>query len=177
MIYVLLGYMGSGKSVLGKAFAKELSQPYTDLDTYIEKNEGMSISQIFSTRGEIYFRKKELAYLRSFLESNDDSVLSLGGGTPCSPGAMEYINGLSHTTTIYLKASVATLVERLFPERSHRPMIAHLKSEADLNDFIRKHIFERSPYYSAAQVQLVVDTGSVDYLVTELLYKLKTIRS
>ena len=172
MLYVLIGYMGSGKSVVGKGLAKKLSQPYTDLDTYTEKNENMSIPEIFSERGEIYFRKKEQEYLRSFLESYDEGVLSLGGGTPCSPGTMEFLNSFTNNRTVYLKASIETLTDRLFPEKSHRPLIAHIETENALRDFIRKHIFERSPYYSQAQIQIAVDTKSVAEIVAELLTEL-----
>ena len=83
MKIILLGYMGSGKTTLGEAIAHLKNIPFIDLDSYIAEGEKLSVQEIFSSKGEIYFRKKEALYLQEVLQKEEDMVLSLGGGTPC----------------------------------------------------------------------------------------------
>jgi len=83
MNIVLLGYMGCGKSSIGNELASKTAMEFLDLDDYIESQEKKSISQIFEDHGEIYFRKKEHLYLKEVLEKYKNSIISLGGGTPC----------------------------------------------------------------------------------------------
>ena len=83
MKIVLLGYMASGKSTIGREISKKLDMKFIDLDDYISKREKRSISEIFKVEGEIYFRKIESSYLGEILNSKDSFILSLGGGTPC----------------------------------------------------------------------------------------------
>jgi shikimate kinase len=96
----LLGYMGSGKSTVGKELARILSVPFVDLDSEIEKSENKSVSQIFDERGAIYFRKKEKLVLEEVLSSEKNTVLSLGGGTPCYFGSMNYLNNIDEVYII-----------------------------------------------------------------------------
>ena len=109
MKIVLLGYMASGKSTIGKLLSKALSMPFIDLDAYIESKEKSSIKAIFNTKGEIYFRKIEHAHLCDLLDSEKDFVLSLGGGTPCYANNMDAIVKAKQTTSFYLQASVSLL--------------------------------------------------------------------
>ena len=81
MILFLLGYMGSGKSTYGKILSNKIGTDFIDLDHYIQKNEDMSISEIFTLKGELYFRKVEHLYLKELLNIQSDVVISLGGGT------------------------------------------------------------------------------------------------
>lgn len=83
MQIVLVGYMGSGKSTVGKELSKRLKINFLDLDTYIEAKYEMSIPEIFSTKGEIFFRKVEILCLKEIFEKEEDFILSTGGGTPC----------------------------------------------------------------------------------------------
>ncbi|WP_296386838.1 shikimate kinase, partial [Winogradskyella sp.] len=83
MIVVLMGYMGSGKSTIGRELATVLNYSFLDLDDYIVDKEKASVSNIFKTKGEIYFRKKETEYLKELTDSSQHLVLALGGGTPC----------------------------------------------------------------------------------------------
>ena len=83
MKIILVGYMGSGKSTIGKMLSKNIRIPFYDLDEVIEKHEEMSIKNIFEKRGEIYFRKVESLLFQEFINKNDDFILALGGGTPC----------------------------------------------------------------------------------------------
>ena len=92
MKIVLLGYMASGKSNIGKKLSKKLSMSFIDLDDYIIEKEKMTISDIFKAKGEIYFRLIENKYLKEILLEKKDFILSLGGGTPCYANNMEEIN-------------------------------------------------------------------------------------
>ncbi|MEN3324792.1 shikimate kinase [Mariniflexile soesokkakense] len=172
MILILIGYMASGKSTLGRILAKKLNYEFLDLDDYIETNEKSTISDIFKTDGEIYFRKKETHYLRELLESKNNLVLSLGGGTPCYSNNMELILSANHTKSIYLKASIPTLITRLKNEKSKRPLIAHIETDELLAEFIGKHLFERSQFYSLANTTVTTDNKTESHIVEELILQL-----
>lgn len=163
---VLIGYMGSGKSSIGKLFAKKNNLYFIDLDTYIEQKENMSITEIFNNKGEIYFRKKEHTYLKEILDSKQEFILALGGGTPCYTGNMELLL-TQNITTVYLKASINTIVQRLTNEKSERPLVARLNAD-DLHEFIAKHLFERNYFYNKAKYKITVDAKKVTDIVTEL---------
>ncbi len=166
MLIVLLGYMGSGKSLLGKELAARLNLPFTDLDAHIESEVGMSIPEIFSTRGELFFRKKEHELLRALLEAGQPQVLSLGGGTPAYAGNMDLVTEAT-PHSFYLQHSIPSLVGRLEKERSERPLIAHIP-EVELYDFIGKHIFDRAPYYSQAAHTILCDGKTVEEILSEI---------
>lgn len=172
MILILIGYMASGKSTLGRILAKKLNYEFLDLDDYIEANENTTISNIFKIEGEIYFRKKETYYLKKLLESKTNLVLSLGGGTPCYSNNMEMILNANNAKSIYLKASIPTLIARLKNEKSKRPLIAHIKTDDLLSEFIGKHLFERSQYYSLANATLTTDNKSEKDIIEALIVKL-----
>ena len=163
----LIGYMGSGKSTLGKILANNKEMNYLDLDDYIEENEEMSIPQIFESKGEIYFRKRESHYLNQVLEGFENTVISLGGGTPCYSDAMQRINN-AEGISVYINVGVSQLTERLWVEREQRPVLKHQETKEKLEEFVRKHLFERSFYYNQADVKIHVKEHSVAELVTEL---------
>ncbi len=168
MILALIGYMGSGKSLIGSGLAKSLSYQYLDLDDYIEIQEKKSIKDIFQEKGEIYFRKKEALYLKEVLENQNNTIISLGGGTPCFSGNLELIKSTENTKSIYLQTSLEELTRRLFEEREKRPLIAHLNTVEDLKDFIRKHLFERSFYYNQSDYKVVTDQKNADQICDEI---------
>jgi len=172
MIVILIGYMASGKSTIGKILAKKLHYEFIDLDDYIENEEGVSVKHIFKQKGEIYFRKLEAASLNEIVKSKNNIVLSLGGGTPCYGNNMSTILNASHVKSFYLKASIAYLVEKLKTRKSKRPLIAHLKTETELKEFIGKHLFERTSYYDKANVKISIDDKPKKEIVKELLLAL-----
>lgn len=157
MIVVLMGYMGSGKSTIGKELATILNYKFLDLDDYIAAQEGMSVSNLFESKGEIYFRRIESVYLKELLKDNTDVVIGLGGGTPCYGQNLELLLSQSNVKLIYLKLSIPLLTERLFEERKNRPLISYLDSKADLLEFVGKHLFERVAYYNKAH--FTIDTA------------------
>lgn len=166
MKIVLLGYMASGKSAVGKVLAAALNSQFIDLDEFISAREQLSITQIFETKGEIYFRKKEGVYLQELLNLNQSSVISLGGGTPCYGNNMEFIENKS--ASFYLKASIDTIFERLKNETSQRPLVAAIGTE-NLKEYIAKHLFERAPYYEGANHTILVNNKNVAQIVDEIL--------
>jgi shikimate kinase len=165
----LLGYMASGKTTVGKALADKIGFCFMDLDNYIEDKEAMSISAIFATKGEIYFRKLETRYLKELIGTKEKSVISLGGGTPCYGNNMQLLLNSQNATTIYLKASLKELVKRLMKDKDKRPLIAHIESEDALLEFVGKHLFERSTYYNLASKSIHIDNKTAQEVVEEIV--------
>lgn len=165
MKVVLLGYMASGKSAVGKLLAKDLKMQFIDLDSFIEEKENLTISELFNTKGEIYFRKKEGEYLQELLNLNENYIISLGGGTPCYGDNMEIIE--KNSKSFYLNASINTIFNRLLGETSKRPLVATL-GEENLKEFIAKHLFERNPFYDRANFTISVNDKSVQQITSEI---------
>ena len=168
---ILLGYMGCGKSTVGRHLAKQLLLPFVDLDDYLSEIHGSSVSNLFLEYGEIGFRKIEKTALNDLLASAKASVLSLGGGTPCYAENMQSVIQ-STPYTFYLSPSISTLCHRLYSEKDHRPMISHLTSKDDLQEFIAKHIFERKLFYEQANHFLYIKDETPQELVDQIIKKL-----
>jgi shikimate kinase len=166
MKIILLGYMTSGKSSVGKKIAKSLAMNFIDLDDYIIEHEKMSIPAIFKNKGEIYFRLIEHQYLKEILSLDKDFILSLGGGTPCYGNNMEEINK-EDTISIYLNGSIATLVKRLIKKKSKRPLIASLDND-QIPEFVAKHLFERRFFYEQAKMTIKIDAKTKSEVALEL---------
>lgn len=159
MVVILCGYMGSGKSLIGKKLAVELDFSFVDLDDEIERQERLTIPEIFEQKGEIKFRKLESEVMQSCLLREENMVLSLGGGTPCYGNNMEVLKHHKKTVLFYLKVNLETLTERLYKEKHSRPLIQEIKTREKLNDFIRKHLFERQYFYY--QCDVTIDTSEL----------------
>ncbi|ALR29184.1 MULTISPECIES: shikimate kinase [Chryseobacterium] len=169
MIISLVGYMGSGKSHISKILSEKLNFRLIDLDKEISRRNKLTIPEIFEKKGEIYFRKLEREALEEILASEENVVLSLGGGTPVYYNNMEIIN--HNSKSVFLKASVGTLSERLSKQKEKRPLIANI-SEENLPEFIAKHLFERNQFYNKAQFSVNTDTREPEDIVTEIIEKL-----
>ena len=166
MKIALLGYMASGKSAIGKKLAQKLNLDVVDLDAFIEEKEQMSISEIFKERGEIYFRMREGEYLQELFQVYKNCVVSLGGGTPCYGKNIQVI--LENSTSIYLKASIETIYNRLLKGAAKRPLVATVGKE-HLKEYVAKHLFERAPFYEKAHKIIKVDDKTVDENVDQIL--------
>ncbi len=166
---VLLGYMASGKSTIGKILATEVGVPFIDLDHYIEAQENKTVTEIFNEKGEIYFRLQEHKYLKELLNSKDSFILSLGGGTPCYANNMDLLNSSENTISFYLKATIKTLVDRLNNQQDQRPLVANL-SPNELKEFIAKHLFERSFYYEQAAHNIYIDEKEIATIVSDIRF-------
>jgi shikimate kinase len=165
MKIVLVGYMASGKSSVGKVLAGSFDYNFIDLDEYIETKEGASITEIFTQKGEIYFRIKEIEYLKEILSLEENIILSVGGGTPCYGENMKLIN--TTATAVYLKASIKTLLDRLNKEKKNRPLIADLSLEK-MTEFVGKHLFERAYFYEQAKLIVKIDDKTIEEIVVEI---------
>ncbi|NAY93349.1 AAA family ATPase [Muricauda sp. JGD-17] len=166
MKVVLVGYMASGKTSLGKLLAKELAIEFIDLDEYIEQEQQKSVKAIFAEKGEIYFRSIESKMLAKVLEEHEDCILSTGGGTPCYSNNMDQILEKSDHS-IYLQLPISTLVERISEEKVKRPLVSHIGAD-DLPEFIGKHLFERRPFYTRAKHTLNCNEKDLETLANEV---------
>jgi shikimate kinase len=144
----LIGFMGSGKSTAGRKLATQLNWSFIDLDEKIEKMEGMKISDIFSHKGEPYFRELETKALKE-LKSETNAVISTGGGTPCFGDNMDFMLGSG--LTIYLKMTPASLKNRLAKSSEGRPLLREIDRK-DLQRFIAGKLAEREKWYSRAEI-------------------------
>jgi shikimate kinase len=169
MILVIIGYMGCGKSSVGKRLAVHLGYDFKDLDAQIESEEANTISEIFSTKGEIYFRKKENSTLKDLIKTSENLVIALGGGTPCYGDTMNFLASNTKIISVYIKTPLEVLTTRLYSEKSKRPVIAHIEKKEDLKDFIRKHLFERSFYYNKASKVIDANEDSVETIAEKIV--------
>ncbi|HET8736389.1 MAG TPA: shikimate kinase [Pricia sp.] len=172
MQIVLLGYMGSGKTTVGKKLAAALELRFLDLDEYIETGEKQSIAEIFEGRGELYFRKQEQLYLLEILSQKSDFILSTGGGTPCYGDNLNILLA-SKAAVVYLKVPIMELVQRLVKQKAQRPLIRHIP-DGELPEFIGKHLFERNNFYNRANLIIDCEAKSPEIVATEIVAKLKS---
>lgn len=138
---VLIGYMGCGKSTVGRKAAKALGYTLLDTDVLIEKEEGMNISKLFELKGEAYFRKKETEMIKRLIDGEKGNIIATGGGLPMTEGNPELLKELG--TIIYLKVENETLVQRLSNDKV-RPLLrnVNLKEKVDTMLAIRGPVYE-----------------------------------
>jgi len=142
--------MGCGKSYYAKRLAEKEGLERFDLDEFIEEKENASIASIFENRGEVYFRKKEAQYLSELLNTDKNSVIALGGGTPCYGDNLQQLRLKDDVVSVYFQKSALEISKQLYGEKSTRPLIAHFSNEEDLIEHISKHLFERQRFYLQA---------------------------
>lgn len=159
---VLVGFMGSGKSTIGKAMAKEWDFTFLDTDEYIEKEEGTTISDIFATKGEEYFRELETKTLKQLKTKCRRQVISVGGGTPLRPENRKLLKKLGYV--IYLKVEPETVIERLKDDTT-RPLL----QRPDKENAIRELLEKREPMYKdAAHITIKTDKKPVDVIIDDI---------
>lgn len=146
MRIVIVGYMGSGKTSIGKKLAFHLNVPFLDTDQLISEQEGKTISEIFNLHGEAHFRTLEQGLIKK-LSKTDGFVLSTGGGLPCYNNLMEELNNLG--TTLFLKRPVKELAYRLSVSKTKRPLIEG-NSKEELIEFIETSLKQRTQFYEKA---------------------------
>lgn len=150
MTIFLIGYMASGKTTLGRAFARATGMDFIDLDFYISQRFRASVSEIFASRGEEGFREVERNMLHEAGEF-DNTVVSCGGGTPCFFDNMEYMN--SRGVTVFLDANAQCIARRLLVAKTRRPIVEGRSAE-ELPLFIEEHLQKRMPFYGKAQMRI-----------------------
>lgn len=149
---ILVGYMGAGKTTVGRQLALDLGLQFYDLDWYIEMRYHTSVAKIFAEKGEESFRELERNMLHEVAEF-ENVVLSCGGGTPCFFNNMEYMNSLADT--VYLKCSPEVLAQHLKMGKVERPLIKG-KSDEELLQYIKESLDKRLPFYTQAKHTLDV---------------------
>lgn len=143
----LIGYMGAGKTTLGKAFARSMGLTFIDLDWYIEERFHKTVRQIFAERSEEGFRELEKRMLHEVADF-EDVVIATGGGTPCFFDNVEYMNRKGET--VFLDVSQEVLFRRLKVAKQQRPLLAQ-KNDEELKAFIADALGKRLPHYSKAK--------------------------
>jgi shikimate kinase len=153
----LIGFMGSGKSTTGKKLASHLKWTFIDLDEKIENMTGMKIRDIFSEKGEAFFRRTESEVLQG-MASESNAVISTGGGTPCFGNNMDFM--LRTGITVYLRMTPARLKNRLAGSSDRRPLLKDIGKE-DLEEYIAGKLSEREKWYSRAEI--IIDGFNTDF--------------
>ena len=143
----LTGYMGAGKTTLGKAFARKLNIPFIDLDWYIEERFHKTVGELFVERGEAGFRELEKNMLHE-VGAFEDVVISTGGGAPCFFDNMDFMN--RNGKTVFLNVHPDVLFRRLRVAKQQRPILQG-KQDDELKEFIIRALEKRTPFYSQAQ--------------------------
>ena len=147
MLIFLVGYMGCGKSTIGRTLAKQLGVRFLDMDTLLEQRCGKSVAEIFTETGETGFRQSEREVLAE-LTSEREAIVATGGGAPCFFDNMETMNRAG--LTVYFKMSPEKLAGRLEHGKAKRPLLRD-KSEEELIGFIRENVAKREKYYMQAK--------------------------
>lgn len=168
--FFLIGFMGAGKTTVGKYAARANGLTFLDLDKYLEMRLKTTIPDIFHQYGEEGFRKREREILHEVISLDDeDYLISTGGGTPCFFDNMPLMNKAG--VTIYLDLSAGRLTDRLRHSKTKRPLITNLGG--DLQVFVHKKLMERADFYSQAKVILPEErTGKKE--VAELIKSILT---
>lgn len=149
---ILIGYMGSGKTTIGKALSKETGMMFYDLDWYIESRMRKTVAQIFAEKGEEGFRKIEHNMLHEVAEF-ENVIISCGGGTPCFFDNIDYIN--QQGEVVYLKATPEVLYRHLLMGKTERPLIKN-KTPEELVAYITEQVAKREEFYNKARYTLDV---------------------
>lgn len=165
---ILIGYMGSGKTTVGKALSKETGMMFYDLDWYIESRMRKTVAQIFAEKGEEGFRKIEHNMLHEVAEF-ENVIISCGGGTPCFFDNIDYIN--QQGEVVYLKATPEVLYRHLLMGKVERPLIKN-KTPEELIAYITEQVAKREEFYNKARytldVSLMDDYEKIQLSVNQL---------
>lgn len=160
---IMTGFMGAGKTTVGKALARKQQIPFLDTDQLIEKKAGMTISRIFETQGEEAFRKMETSVLEDLLKRDDRTVISVGGGLPLRDENRELLWKLG--TVVYLQVKPETVLERLKGDNT-RPML----QGGEAGERVRSLLAYRTPLYQkGANLVVDVDDKTVSKIAEEII--------
>lgn len=154
----LIGMMGSGKTYWAQQLAAAYNIDWIDLDSEIEKENMMTIKEIFETEGEENFRLKEQKALHE-LTHHKNIIIATGGGTPCFYNNMQWMN--EHGITVFINEPISVLAERLAKEKAHRPLIKNLNDD-ELENFLERKLAERIAFYNQAKFTINSQSFSID---------------
>ena len=163
---ILVGYMAVGKTTIAQLLAEKTRFKTVDIDKLIEKKIGLTVAEIFQQKGELFFRKIEHEIFKEISEIKENLIISTGGGTPCYANNHLLLKG-ENVVSIYLMASIDVILKRLKSSKKERPLVAD-KSEEELQEFIAKHLFERSYFYNQSTFKVLIDNKSKDEIANEI---------
>jgi shikimate kinase len=150
---ILLGFMGVGKTSIGKKLSKQLNWKFLDTDKLIEKKTGLPIPEIFNQFGEDFFRTEEKEILNE-IASLENVIVSVGGGLPCFFDNMDRLNEIG--TTVYLKLEPEFIVQRLLESKIKRPLIEGM-TPIELEEFVISRLSERELFYARSNYSIRAD--------------------
>lgn len=165
----LIGYMGVGKTTIGKELAEKLNLPFVDTDLFIEDRCRKKITDIFVEKGEKNFREIEKKNLQEIIHRWENIIVSTGGGIPCFSNNMKLMNASG--ITIYLKIATELLIERLINMKSVRPLIKD-KSPEEIKCFVADNLVEREPFYNQASIIFPINKLTMDDIIKSLMLKI-----
>jgi shikimate kinase len=161
----IIGYMGAGKSTIGKRLANKLGIAFVDLDDAFEAKYRYSIPRFFDHFGEERFREFEHQCLKEIIDENEDGVISTGGGTACFKDNMAMMK--QNGTTVYIKMHPISLAHRLTRARRLRPVIRDIQND-DMQEFVGEQLAEREPFYNEADITVKGESLDLDELIAKL---------
>ena len=165
----LVGYMGCGKSTIGRKLADLMGISFVDLDKYIEERYFKTVSAIFAEEGEERFREKERASLME-VSQFEDVVIGTGGGAPCFFDNMDVMN--KSGITVYIAPDTEVLANRLIKSKTERPLIVG-KSREELIAFINSALQKRAPFYEKSKIIIRGENNLDPQLVIDKIAQLK----
>ena len=163
MIISLTGFMGCGKSSVGRELSKLLCCPFMDLDDVIQERDGRKITDIFAENGEAVFRQMELDALQKITVQEGTMILALGGGTLMTQGCAEIVH--ERTTCIYLRADIGTLINHLEGEAEGRPMLKGESLRARIQELMD---LRSATYENTAHIIIDTDGKSIEAIASEI---------
>lgn len=163
---ILIGYMAVGKTTIAQLLAKKTGFKTVDIDKLIEKKIGLSVLEIFQQKGEIFFRKIEHEIFKEIIETKENLIISAGGGTPCYADNHLLLKS-ENVVSVYLNASIDKILGQLKSSKNERPLLTN-KSNEELEEFVAKHLFERSYFYNQATFKVLIDNKSKDEIINEI---------
>ncbi len=168
MRITLYGFMGSGKTLLGKRLAGKMGYNFVDLDEEIEKKAGISISSIFKEKGEIFFRNLEHNTLKEIVKKNEQNViLALGGGTIIRPSNRELLK-VKNFKTIYLDVEIEELIKRLRNDKENRPLLKNIEND-DFSQYVKALFLTRkSVYETNADIKISIHKENIEQALEKI---------
>lgn len=165
MLIFIIGYMGAGKTTLGRKIADRLQYRFLDLDEMLEISTGYPIAVFFEKFGEQAFRQKEKEVLHNHL-ADKDTVLATGGGTPCYEDNMEMMNRAG--VTVFVDAGHETIMKRLSGKFHIRPLLSHIPEDS-LPSFIAGHMASRRVFYEQAKLMIKPEEPDIITLINRII--------
>ncbi len=163
----LIGFMGAGKTVIGKALAKRLNRQFIEMDPLIERKAGKPIPEIFEHDGEIAFRELEIEATKE-VSQEENTVIACGGGIVLNQINIDRLRQKS--MIVYLTASPAVILKRVLSDGEERPLL----KVANPTLAIRELLGYRKPFYErAADIKIDTSKLSTDAVVEQIIEEMK----